>query len=90
MGRSNRSEKCSGEEPLFFNEVSVEFFYLIHTNKGGTAIHKPRPFRDWGFFVFIFTKGKIKEEYMMQERLQELQAEALQKVDGSVKLKRIK
>ena len=53
------SEKCSGEEPLFFMS---ECFRLLAdgTNKGGTAIHKPRPFLGVGFFCVHFYNRKNK------------------------------
>ena len=43
-----------------YNEVSVDFL-LIYTNKGGTAIHKPRPFMGLGFFCVLKNKGGIHD-----------------------------
>lgn len=56
IGKTHRPKNVPVKS-RYFHEVSAGVFCPC-TNKGGTAIHKPRPFRDRGFFVFIFTKGK--------------------------------
>ena len=56
------SEKCSGEEPLSFNEVSVIFYVMKFT----LIRVVPRyinlvPLWDWGFFVYLKYKGGIHD-----------------------------
>jgi hypothetical protein len=60
------------------------FTYRVY--KGGTATINLVPFQGWGFFVFQKLHSTLyenKEEFQMQERLKELQQEAIQKIEHS-------
>src|SRR4051812_5408028 len=67
-----------------FNEVSVDFFRSILIRVVPRYINLV-PLWDEVFFVF----KKTKEEFIMQERLEELQKEALQKIEAAVDLKEL-
>ena len=58
-------------------------------NKGGTAIHKPRPFLGLGFFCVHFYKRKILKEEMYAGTFTRTSRRSVAKIAAASELKEL-